>query len=179
MKSVQLKDGTTLKIREARGDDAEKIIEYMNAVGGESNFLTFGKKECRLSAEEERDALQNLLCRPPNLFLVGFAGDGLACCANFVAPRNARVAHNCEMSVTVRKKYWHLGAATALLEELIAHAKANPSLEAVHLGVYENNGRAIHLYRKFGFEYGGCLRRYFRVGDRYYDEILMDLSLRR
>ncbi len=179
MKSVTLKDGRALTLREAREDDAEKLLAYMNEVGGESDFLTYGKNGIPWTAEQEKRFLRGLTAGPSDLFLVGFVGDELACSANLSAPRNARIAHNAEMGITVRKKYWHLGAATAVLGELIGRAKSGTPLRAIRLGVYENNERAVRLYRKFGFEYAGCRRRYFHVGDRYYDEILMELFLDR
>lgn len=179
MESVRLKNGKSLFIRGARGEDAEKLTGFLNAVGGESNFLTFGKDECRISAEKERILLENKILKPPNLFLVGFVEDELICCANLSVPQGPRVFHNGEMGITVRKKYWHLGAGTAVLGELLSRARENPGLKTIRLGVYENNGRAIRLYRKFGFEYAGCLRNYFRVGEKYYDEVLMELPLRR
>lgn len=178
MKQTVLKDGRILSIREAREDDAEQLVDYVNLVGGESDFLTFGKDGCRYSVEEEKEFLRNLGSHPANLYLIGFVGDELACSANLVASRSGRVAHNCEFGITVKKKYWHLGAASALLSELIDFVKKNPLLEVIHLGVYANNGRAIRLYERFGFEKVGRHKRYFRIGDEYYDEILMDLDLR-
>ena len=178
MTQTILKDGRILSIRKAREDDAEQLVDYINLVGGESGFLTFGKDGCRYSVEEEKQFLRNLGDNPANLYLVGFVGDELACCANLASQGKKRVAHNCEFGITVKKKYWHLGAASALLAELIDFARKDPVLEMIHLGVYENNERAIRLYEKFGFEKVGRHKRFFRIGDEYYDEILMDLDLR-
>lgn len=52
MEQVKLKNGKLLTVRKVREDDAEKLIDYLNAVGGESNFLTFGKNGCRFTVEE-------------------------------------------------------------------------------------------------------------------------------
>lgn len=178
IRKTALKDRTILAVRRAREDDAEKLIAYRNQVGGESDFLTQGKNECRLTVEEEKAFLRGFAGNPSDLFLVGFVGDELACCANLASQGKKRVAHNCEFGITVGKKYWHLGAASALLAELIDFAKKDPVLEVIHLGVYENNERAIRLYKKFGFEKVGRHKRFFRIGDGYFDEILMDLDLR-
>ena len=178
-KQTVLKDGTVLSIRRVREDDAEKMIDYMNRVGGESDFLTFGKDECRFTVEQEKQFLRNLDGNSSSFFLAGFIGNELACSANIAASGKARLAHNGELGITVLKKYWHLGAASALLTELIRIAKSETELAAVHLGVYENNERAIRLYEKFGFKRVGRHNKYFHVGDRYYSEILMDLELDR
>lgn len=43
MKEVVLKNKVKAIIREAKIEDAQNIISYLNKIGGESDFLTFGK----------------------------------------------------------------------------------------------------------------------------------------
>ena len=177
MEKVLLKDGRELSIRPAEEGDAAAILDYVNLVGGESDFLTYGKNGCRFTLEQEKEFLRDVRSSPADLYLVGFVGDELACCANVVEGRNKRVAHNCEFGITVRKKFWHLGAASALLGELIRFARDGGTIKTIHLGVYGRNGRAIRLYQKFGFETVGRHRNYFCVDGIYDDEVLMDLHL--
>lgn len=172
-----LKDGRELLIRPVEESDAERLVAYMNIVGGESDFLTYGKNECRFTAEGERQFLRDMEKNPSNLFLVGFVGEELACSANLAAESKARISHNCELGITVRKKYWKQGAASTLLTELIRFAKENEALRAIHLDVYANNENAIRLYEKFGFQAVGRIKNYFRVGEKYFDDLIMDLYL--
>jgi len=172
-----LKDGRELMIRPAEESDAERLIAYRNLVGGESNFLSYGKNECRISTEEEKRFLRDQKNSPSSLFLVGFVGDELACSANLAGEEKERVAHNCELGITVQKKYWHQGAASALLTELIRFARENEILRTIHLDVYANNENAIRLYEKFGFQTVGRIKNYFRVGEKYFDDLVMDLYL--
>lgn len=69
------------------------------------------------------------------------------------------------------------GAGRALLEELIARARALPGLEQIHLTVVSINEPACHLYRALGFARYGTEPRALRLGDRYLDEDLMILRL--
>lgn len=177
MKKVILKDGTELTIREREEDDAAAWIDYVNKIGGESDFMTFGKNGCRNDLEREKQVIRDMRSQPNSVCLVGWIGNQLACSANLRAEQKERLAHNCEIGISVRKKYWHFGAASALLTELIDFARNRSSLKAVHLGVYENNKRAILLYEKFGFVTVGRFRNYFQVGGVYFDQILMDLYL--
>lgn len=177
MKKTILKNGRELFIRPAEESDAERLVEYMNLVGGESDFLTYGKNECRFTAETEKQFLRDQKKNPSSLFLVGLIGEELACSANLAAESKTRVTHNCELSITVRKKYWRLGAASALLTELIRFAKESGTLKIIHLDVYANNENAIRLYQAFGFQAAGRLKNYFRVGGNYYDDLIMDLHL--
>ncbi|MED4280744.1 hypothetical protein P4678_03075 [Priestia megaterium] len=45
MSLCTLKNGIGISIREAAPKDAEKMIAFYNRVGGESDFLSFGKGE--------------------------------------------------------------------------------------------------------------------------------------
>ena len=47
--NTTLNNGKKLYIRQAKPEDAKKMIDYLNLVGGESNNLTFGKDEFLLS----------------------------------------------------------------------------------------------------------------------------------
>ena len=152
-------------------------MAYLNLVGGESNFLTYGENGFRFTAGEERLFLRDHGKNQANLFLVGLVGGELICSASLTAESKERIAHNCELGITVKKEYWHLGAASALLTELIRFARESGALKAIHLDVYANNERAIRLYEKFGFRRVGLLKNYFRVGGSYYDDVVMDLYL--
>ena len=177
MEKVLLKDGRELLIRPAEENDAAAVIDYLNRVGGESDFLTFGENGCRFDLEQEKQFIRDMRARPNSVFLTGWVGDGLACSANLSAEQKERLAHNCEFGISVRKRYWHLGAASALLTELIGFAKENGTLRTIHLDVYGNNERAIRLYEKFGFRPVGRLKNYFQVRGSYYDDVIMDLYL--
>lgn len=45
-------------IREATPEDAEKIIAYLAQVGGETDYLSFGKEGLPISTEEEEKFIQ-------------------------------------------------------------------------------------------------------------------------
>ena len=47
-------------IREATPEDAEKIIAYLAQVGGETDYLSFGKEGLTISTEEEEKFIQNI-----------------------------------------------------------------------------------------------------------------------
>lgn len=67
------------------------------------------------------------------------------------------------------------GLAKALLDAVIDRARGR--LEALTLGVGAYNAPAQKLYQQAGFRPVALLKRELRVGDTYYDEILMRLDL--
>jgi ribosomal protein S18 acetylase RimI-like enzyme len=69
------------------------------------------------------------------------------------------------------------GLAASLVQRVIEQAR--PFLEDILLTVVASNAAACRLYRAAGFEQYGLERRALKIGDAYYDEALMALSLRR
>lgn len=71
----------------------------------------------------------------------------------------------------VRPEARGTGLAAALIDAVKAHAQ--PLVEEIMLGVGTDNPAAIARYRAAGFVRCGGERRAIRIGDRYFDEILM------
>ena len=67
------------------------------------------------------------------------------------------------------------GLAASLVQRVIEQAQ--PLVEEICLTVVASNTAAHRLYRAAGFEQYGLERRALKVGDQYYDEVLMALPL--
>ena len=59
-------------IREATPKDAEKIIAYLAQVGGETDYLSFGKEGLPISTEEEEKFIQKKVSRLRHMYLLIF-----------------------------------------------------------------------------------------------------------
>lgn len=103
----------------------------------------------------------------------GFDGDHLVAVAGFYAMAQEKAAHRGVLwGVYVHPDARRLGAATAVLQAAIAHARTR--VLQLHLSV-TTTGSALGLYRKLGVAIYGTEPRALRVGDRYLDEHLMVL----
>lgn len=174
-KSILLKSNKKLVLRTPVPDDAEKMIQYLNTVGGESDNLLFGKDEFRLTAEQERAYIENI---DQNTFMmVGLIDNEIVSVAQISSSGRKRIAHNAEIAISVLKKCWHFGIGSAVMQELLAYAKNKGSIKNIHLGVRDGNENAVHLYEKFGFQKTGRHKNFFNVNGNYYDEILMDFII--
>lgn len=81
-------------------------------------------------------------------------------------PRPARRRHAGEIGMAVHDDWHGQGVGYALLRAAIELADRWLDLKRLELTVYTDNAPAIGLYRKFGFEVEGTLRRYsFRDGE--------------
>lgn len=79
--------------------------------------------------------------------------------------QRARRSHVAELGMAVRDDWQGRGVGTALMSAACDLADNWLQLTRVELTVYTDNGPAIALYKKFGFEIEGTLRRYaFRLG---------------
>lgn len=70
--------------------------------------------------------------------------------------------------------YWGRGYGTEVTYLMLDYAFNALGLHNVALEVHAFNGRAIRAYEKVGFREIGRRRQAHRIGDRAYDEVLMD-----
>jgi RimJ/RimL family protein N-acetyltransferase len=66
--------------------------------------------------------------------------------------------------------------AASLVQRVIEQAR--PLVEEINLTVVASNATAHRLYSAAGFQQYGLERRALKVGDTYYDEVLMALPIR-
>lgn len=165
-----------LFISEAEIEDAAMIIDYLNQVGGESDFLQFGKDECLLNEFEEMEVIQDYIEQDNSLLLLGFIEDELVSMLSIQGEQQKRLKHIGHFAITVKKEYWHMSIASMMMEEMLEMIKETP-LQILDLEVRSDNQNAIQLYKKFHFQEIGQYPRMFQLNDHYYDAILMNLYL--
>jgi putative acetyltransferase len=82
-----------------------------------------------------------------------------------VPERSPRRSHVGEIGMAVHDQWQGQGIGTALVKAAIELADRWLNLRRLELIAYTDNERALGLYKKFGFEIEGLLRRYaFRDG---------------
>jgi len=85
---------------------------------------------------------------------------------------NPRQSHRGGLGMGLIPEYRGKGLGTKLLASVLDHAKKF-GLEKVELHVYTTNHPAVALYRKFGFEQEGLLRKYRKLDGQYFDCLAM------
>ena len=97
--------------------------------------------------------------------------------AGFYVPGAAKQRHKGVLwGMYVRSDGRGTGLAASLLQRVIEQAR--PLVEEIRLTVMASNKAAHRLYSAAGFEPYGLERRALKVGDEYYDDVLMALPLR-
>lgn len=177
LSEIELKSGELLILRKPIIEDAQKMIEYLNIVGGESDNLLFGKGEFRLTVEQEMEYIKSLSNSTNTLMILGIINNSIVSVAQISGSNRKRIAHNSELSISVKKEYWRKGIGSIVMEELIRFAKENGTIKNISLGVKASNSKAMKLYEKFGFEKTGVHKNFFNINGNFEDEILMDLHI--
>jgi GNAT superfamily N-acetyltransferase len=102
----------------------------------------------------------------------GVSHDRLDGMAGFYVRAGLKTCHRGMLwGMYVRPEQRGTGLAARLIETVKSHAR--PLVEEILLGVGTDNPAAITRYRSAGFVRCGGERRAIKIGDRYYDEILM------
>jgi RimJ/RimL family protein N-acetyltransferase len=177
MKKFNLKNGQTLTIRTAKKDDALNLINYVSKVGGESDFLTFGKNEFNITVEKEEAILESHLEVENKIYLIAEIENEIVGSLNYSGGIKQRTKHTGEFGISVAKKYWGLGVGKELIKYMIDWAKESNVVRKINLRVREDNETAISLYTKLGFKKQGVISRDFYVNDKYYCSICMGLEI--
>jgi RimJ/RimL family protein N-acetyltransferase len=173
----QLADGRALLIRSASVADAADLLQYLEAVGGESDFLSFGPGEFGLSLAEEQAFLEKLSTCQNELYIVGLVDGLIVSTLTFTAGERPRVRHRGEFGLSVRREYWGLGIGSLMLDELIHWARAGGVISKINLRVRVDNVRAIKLYERKGFVHEGTISREALINGRYFSDHQMGLEL--
>ncbi len=176
MKEMNVKDEKVM-IRKVNKSDAKALIDYLNVIGGESDFLTFGVGEFDGSIEQEEEFIENAQKSENSLFIIAEVDGKVIGNLNFSGGPRERNAHTGEFGVSVLKEYWGNHIGEELIKYLISWSKSSGIIKKINLRVRTDNTRGINLYRKLGFLEEGKIKREFLINGEFYDSLLMGLLI--
>lgn len=178
-KTSILKDGTSCTLRSPGAEDAEAMLDYMKETSRETYFLLRYPEELTLTQEQEKRWLQRVLDSKKEVMINAVIEGELAGNASVYGIRESvKMGHRAGFAIAVREKFWHKGLGKLLIEEALKIA-ADMGYEQIELGVFDDNAKAVALYKKYGFEEWGRMKHAFRLKDgTYRDEILMGRMLK-
>lgn len=177
MKKVMLKNGKELTLRRAVKEDADKMVEYMTHIGGESDFLTFGTGELQFSIEKQTAFIEGVSSKSNSIMAVALIDNEIVSISNISGGERNRLRHVGDLGISVRKAYWELGIGNAAMEFLIDWAKDSKVIRKINLKVRTDNHNAIKLYKKYGFTEEGVLTRDMCIDGNFFDCMIMGLKI--
>lgn len=171
MKEYMLKNGKKLIVRLAEEKDAEGLLIHINQAGRETDFLGFGKEGYDKDIEHEKKYIKSFTSK--NFMLVALIeGEIIASCSVGAREERIRLKHMGNLGICVQKKAWGIGVGNYMMECALEKAKEG-GLTKVNLDVRVDNEKAIQLYKKFGFEKEGTIKKCLLIDGVYYDNHIM------
>ena len=177
-KTVLLKSGVELLVRNAVASDARAVRDIMQRTHAETDYLLSypdeqsvdDEQEARSLAETERSDNEVELVAVVDGRIVGSAG------VTVVGGRR-KVAHRARFGISMLQEYWGMGIGRALMEASVDCAR-RAGYAQLELEVVADNERALSLYRRTGFEeYGRNPRGYRSAAAGYQELVHMRLEL--
>lgn len=163
------------EIVRAQAEDAAALLEYLKIIGGETDNLSFGPEGVPLDEKTERAYLAMQAESHDNTQLLAKVNGEIIGTASLNRKPN-RMHHRAEFGISLKKAWWGCGAASALMEAVLAFAREN-GFEQLNLEVRSSNARAVRLYEKYGFRKLCTFPRFFKINGEYIDFELMNLEL--
>lgn len=169
-----LKNGKNVVIRKPNTEDAESIINVMSIADTETLFLARNPGELSTSVKREREIITNILNdNDVEWFVAVYEDKVIGQCSVGLVRKSARYRHRAEVAFVILKEYWNLGIGGKMMEECIKWCK-DRGVTQMELDVVKDNEKAIKMYRDFGFEITGTIKKALHYQDgTYADEFIM------
>lgn len=149
------------------------MSEVRLQIDGETENMDREKGEAYIHEAGFKQLLKEDTESPHNLFLVCEVNGKIVGFSRCEGNQLKRMAHKVEFGVCVLKDYWGYSIGTNLLKETIRWADTN-QIKKITLNVLQTNEKAIMLYKKYGFEEEGVLKKDKLLSDgNYYNTVIM------
>ena len=177
-KTVVLKGGVELLVRNAVASDARVLRETMQRTHAQTEYLLFYPDEQSADDEQEARSLEETERSGNEVELVAIIDGRIVGSAGVSAVRSRRkVAHRARFGISVLEEYWGIGIGRMLTDASIDCAR-QAGYTQLELEVVADNERAVSLYRCAGFEeYGRNPRGYRSAAAGYQELVHMRLEL--
>lgn len=153
----------------------ERWAEYreLRLEGLKSDSIAFGsayEEENEMSEEDWKLRMKNAL--------FALSGDRLVGMIVVVNNERIKASHIANIfGVYVRKEYRGQKIGKKLMEAALKTTQKNQNFVKVSLTVNPEQTAAVNLYKSFGFELVGRLKKELKVDNIFYDEVIMEKFL--
>lgn len=170
---VVLRDGRAVRIRPARIEDADSLLENIALIGAEEVYVMIDTPSH--DPEAEREWVRSFDGQRSALFVADAAGAvvGAADCHGGAYPKNRHVG---DLGIAIRDGWREVGLGRVLMERVLDWMRAR-GFEKATLCVFATNVRARRLYESLGFRTEGVRRKQIRIRGELVDEVFMALWL--
>lgn len=173
------KNGIQVMLKLPEEADAKEIIEFYKQVGKETTYLGFSEGEYQVSEEQQSVIIKEVNASGNNMMILAMINSKIAGIGT-ISSNNKRIKskHLGVLGIVISAEYCNAGLGTIMMDYLIEWCKNNRETVKISLTVRNDNPRAIALYKKFGFETEGILKKETFIDGNYYDSLVMALMIK-
>lgn len=176
-KVLELKSGENIIIKHLTKLDVDGVWHNFNEVIEESSYLpVFFPVRSQL----EKDSWYRNIKKENEICIVAENPDLkkphniIGQCEILNSDWNAS-EHVGVLGIIIRKEYRELTIGRVLIDFAIRESKILNNKEKIILSSFSTNERALHLFKKLGFEVIGVRKKQFLMDSKYIDEVMMEL----
>lgn len=177
MDIYKLKNGNQFILREVEKKDAKNLIDFYNTVGGETDYLSFGKDEFMVTVDFEEKYIEDIKREENSNLILAFVDEKIVGAASINSSQKRRLKHVGTLGIVIKKEFCNMGLGNILINYLVKWSKLNGITKKITLVTRSDNYSAIELYKKIGFEIEGTLKNDNYENGVYYDSLTMGLIL--
>lgn len=172
--TITLGDGREVVVRHSRQGDAQRVHEYVCALGRSTDMILTHEGDL-----PPLDRIQSHIDMIPagrfySLVAIEPQTGAVVGNASFRLAVRKKLTHNAELGMGVLPSHQRLGLGRILLERAVADMRDSPVVHRLELTVLARNTHAMRMYERAGFIAEGVKKRSLRQPDgRYDDEVLM------
>lgn len=174
---IKLKNGISVRIREAKVDDAKPLLTCIKTYIPESPFIPKFDLEITLTVDQEKDWISTFLEHENSILLIAEYENLIIGNIDLTGSKRIQMAHTAVVGMGMLESWRNLGLGAKLMQAAINWAKESNSLELLYLQVFTENIAAKSLYEKFGFIEAGVIPNFFKNERQYSDQLTMFLKL--
>lgn len=172
-KQILLKNNQLALFRSPKPTDSQFMLNYLKTCALETDYILRYPEECNISIKDEELFLNNINDSKLNLMIVAMVDNEIAGNCQITYSDLFKTKHRATVAIALISKYWNLGIGSAMMKELIEHAKQQ-NIKQLELECVAGNKRALALYEKFNFkEFARTPNAIYLKNDTYVDLIHM------
>jgi len=170
--------GCTVRAEHGVDADTGPVLEIHRQVLAEGAWFITQADEFRQTRAWKAAAIRELAGASNSCFLVGRLDNQVVGALMAQGGHLRRSRHVARIEIFVDRPARGCGVGRVLMDAVVAWARHNPELRKLALTVFADNGRAITLYDRMGFQVEGRRSREYRLADgTYRDDLVMALWL--
>lgn len=177
MKKIITKKGQEIILRDPVHEDAKAMIEFYNAVGGETTYLSFCGGEYKATEEQQKDMIDEANSSKNNTMILATSGNEIVGIGTISSNQKIKGRHVGTLGIVIAQKCCNAGIGKAMMKELIDWSKSNNITRKISLVTAQDNQGAMALYEKCGFEVEGILKNEICIDGKFSHLVSMGLMI--